>query len=210
MHLIRQGISRAFVTQKKQRGVSCNAFGSSKCKLDWRALPYFCIFVSVVSEFNPASSQNNRLNFSCQGLSQQFCNCRWYFNNYILESVYYFGKFTGRNSQKLFILLIFPEIHTFWSPKLLAAFHPSGYQLPFFYSRKGTSLLKNAFGSLQEKQYGPKQSKTLVKTLLIMKLGFPRSSCQDFLRHGLSQNFCLCTKWSKTFSCLLIVSWKIW
>ena len=71
---------------------------------------------------------------------------------------------------------IYPENQTFCSPKLLAAFCPSGYHSLLFHTKKVTFLPKNAFSSLQRKLTGQTSQKlNYILIRLDIQIPFPSS-----------------------------------
>ena len=135
---------------------TCHLFGlinrkasliGGKCqKLDFR------VFVLII---NSDCFRNNRLNFSSPSHNQKNYNCRASFINFILGNAFYIGNIRERNDLQVQKFSIFPENESFCSPKLLAAFRPSGYQATFFYSTKFIRLPNNASMYLMRKSDGP-------------------------------------------------------
>ena len=86
---------------------------------------------------------------------------------------------------------ILVENQTFYSPKLLAACHPSGCYSIFF-SRRKLPDCKTGILFLATETWWAKLAKKglLVLLVLIYKVGWPQSN-----RQGLNQRFSVCTRW---------------
>ena len=183
LHFIHQGISRfSQIIIKTYGNVNCcvwflaiQTWKAENAKKFILVIFVFCITFD--------SSQNNRLNFLLQGLSQQFCTRRASFNIVIFGNDSYIGKSTDQNSQNLQKSDFSPE------PKLLfsetaGCISSIRISIDIFLPVKSYLIAKQYIRFFATETWWAKNW-ILVWFVLIIELGFPESSCQDFFRQGL-------------------------